>query len=136
MSPTAARPETASRRLLLLIGAGQVFAGLTLLAILVTLVYPTLPARWLFFTGVVWLVSGVSLWGLLFLHALRDPEATRAARPPALTRQALEIGAFAAFLVWLQWGRLLTLPMAFMAGLLFLALEGLWTAWQPSEDGD
>ncbi len=130
MTEKTGRVARPTRRRLALLALVQMAVGLLLLTGLVMFVYPHLWARALFFVGVVWLGSGGALLGLLFLHALRHPEARANLDLGSFQRQALEIGAFAAFLVWLQWGRLLTLPMVLMAGLLFIALEGLWQAWR------
>ncbi len=113
---------------LLWVGFGLGVAGWGLMAVLIAWVYPVLWARWLFFAGLIMGVAGPALWGLLFLHALRYPEGLRVL-PGTLVRQSLEIGALAAFLVWLQWGRLLTLPLAAIGYLVFLALEGTLSAW-------
>lgn len=113
---------------LLWTGLGLSVAGWGLMAALMAWVYPVLWARWLFFAGLIMGVAGPALWGLLFLHALRYPQGLRMV-PGILVRQSLEIGALAAFLVWLQWGRLLTLPLAAIGYLVFLALEGTLSAW-------
>lgn len=113
---------------LFFVGLGLTVFGLGWMVGLFFWVYPVLWARWLFFASLIMSTSGVALWGLLFLHALRYPQGLRI---PAhiLMRQSLEVGALAAFLVWLQWGRLLTTPLIIMGILVFLALEGTLNAW-------
>ena len=118
---------------LLWVGFGLGVAGWGLMAVLIAWVYPVLWARWLFFAGLIMGVAGPALLGLLFLHALRYPEGLRVL-PGTLVRQSLEIGALAAFLVWLQWGRLLTLPLAAIGYLVFLALEGTLSAWSTTAE--
>ncbi len=121
-----------SRGPVVLSGVAMMVLGTGLMLGLMARVYPTLWARWLWFTGWVTAVSGAALVGLVFLHTLRSPRALRVS-PNVLLRQALEAGTMAGVLVWLQWGRLLAWPLVLMAVVTFLALEGTWQAWQTPE---
>ncbi len=132
MTAVVRRP-TDARKGLLWVGLGLTVVGWSLMAALMAWVYPVLWARWLFFAGLIMGVAGPALWGLLFLHALRYPQGLQVL-PGTLVRQSLEIGALAAFLVWLQWGRLLTLPLAAIGYLVFLALEGTLSAWSTTAE--
>ncbi len=120
-------PATPTWRAPVLLGLALVLLGGAVLVGLVLWTYPVLWARWLFLAAWVWLVSGLALWGLSFFYALRHPEDG----PPTmdgLLRQAVLVGAYAAFLVWLQWARMLDWGLAMLGGVVFLALEGWWQA--------
>ncbi len=110
--------------LLLIIVGG---AGLVLVTLLLL---PTLGPRWLFFFFLLMLVSGLALPITYFLN-LRFPS-----KPPAernvIVRQAVWIGVYVTLLAWLQMGRILTFPLAFILGAALVLIEVLLRLWERS----
>ncbi len=81
---------------------------------------PTAGWRWLFFVCWVLAWSGSALPFLYLFHRL-FPSPTIGLS--ILGRQALWVGIYAAFLAWLQLGRLVTLPLALEIAIVFIAIE-------------
>lgn len=105
------------------------------IALVLTLTLPTIGPRWLFFFFVVIFVTGLFLPFTWFLN-LRFPS-TPPVAPQVIIRQATWFGIFAALLLWLQMGRVLTVPLAIvLAAALFLVefLIRLWerSRWKPN----
>ena len=100
--------------LLLVVGWGGLF-------VLVNMTEPTLWPRWLFFFLVVVGFTGVALPVAVFLH-YRFP-----AEPPAeqkvVVRQSLWVGIYAALLIWMNFGQVVSVGLAgvFLVG--FIVLE-------------
>lgn len=119
---------------------GMVVLGVLGMVLLVWRTYPVWWARWLFLASWIWAVAGLALLGLMFFYALRHVEAVTCPLG-VLMRQALEIGIYAAFLLWLRWARMLSWGLAFMGAVLHLALEGVFqsftakTTWPSAERG-
>jgi hypothetical protein len=114
-SPLPFRPLIFPILLLLLGGWGGV-------VLIVFYTQPTAGWRWLFFFCWVLAWSGSALPFLyLFHHLFPSP----AMELPILGRQALWVGIYAAFLAWLQLGRLATLPLALEIATVFVAMEWL-----------
>ena len=106
------------------------------LVALVLFTLPTLGPRWLFFFLVVLAVTGTFMPLVYFLNR-RFPT-----RPPAeqnvILRQSLWFGLYAGALVWLQLGRMLSLPVAAILAAALLLIEVLVrmrevSRWKPKE---
>lgn len=100
--------------LLLVLGWGGLF-------VLVNMTQPTLWPRWLFFFLIVVAFTGLALPVVAFLHRRFPIE------PPAeqkvIVRQALWVGVYAALIVWMNFGQVVSLGLSvvFLAG--FVVLE-------------
>ena len=100
------------------------------IALILTLTLPTIGPRWLFFFFVVVLVTGLFLPFTWFLN-LRFPS-TPAAAPQVIIRQAAWFGIFAALILWLQMGRVLTLPLGIILAAALVLVEFLIRLWERS----
>lgn len=76
------------------------------------------------------LVTGLFLPFTWFLN-LRFPS-TPAAPPQVLIRQAAWFGIFAALILWLRMGRVLTLPMGIIMAAALVLVEFLIRLWERS----
>lgn len=100
--------------LLLVLGWGGLF-------VLMNMTQPTLWPRWVFFFLVVVAFTGLALPVVAFLHRRFPVE------PPAeqkvIVRQALWVGVYAALIVWMNFGQVVSLGLTvvFLAG--FVVLE-------------
>ncbi len=112
-SPLSFRPLILPLMLLMLGGWGGV-------VLIVFYTQPTAGWRWLFFVCWVLAWSGSALPFLYLFHRL-FPSPTM--ELSILGRQALWVGIYAAFLAWLQLGRLVTLPLALEIAIVFIAIE-------------
>jgi len=110
-SPLAFLPTAA---ILLLVGFGG-------LIVLLNSTEPTLWPRWLFFFMIVCGFSGIGLPVSAYLNYRfpSDPPA----RVQVILRQALWLGAYAATLAWLQYGRVFSWGLALILALGFVAIE-------------
>jgi hypothetical protein len=110
-SPLAFLPTAA---ILLLVGFGG-------LVVLLNSTEPTLWPRWLFFFMIVCAFSGIGLPVSAYLNYRfpSDPPA----RVQVILRQALWLGAYAATLAWLQYGRVFSWGLALILALGFVAIE-------------
>jgi hypothetical protein len=90
---------------------------------LVTSRFPRIDAIWLFFVLLQITVTGVSLPFVRYLNVRFTP--INADLPPGgvLVRQSVWIGLFVVTCAWLQIPRVLSLPIAFFLGLVFVVLE-------------
>jgi len=84
-----------------------IFIGFGGLFILVNMTEPVAPARWLFFLLVVMGVTGLALPAVVFLY-FRFPSGHIPAQG-VIIRQSLWAGVFAALMIWLRLGQVLTL---------------------------
>ena len=109
------------------------------LVIILTQTLPTLGPRWLFFFFLVILFTGVFLPLAYFIN-LRFPS-----DPPAknsvIIRQALWGGIFISLLAWLQMGRVLTLILGMIIGIVLIVIEfflRVWerSRWSPTEEAN
>ena len=105
------------------------------LGAILSLTLPTIGPRWLFYFFVVIFVTGLFLPFAWFLN-LRFRSNPPAA-PQVIIRQAAWFGIFAALILWLQMGRVLTVPLGvILAAALFLVefLIRLWerSRWKPN----
>lgn len=102
--------------LLMLIGWGGLW-------LLFSFTLPTLLPRWLFFFLIVAALTGTALPISAFLNHRfpSDPPA----RMQVILRQALWVGAYAATLAWLQYGRVFTWALALILAVGLAAIEYL-----------
>lgn len=100
------------------------------LALVTILLVPTLGPRWLFFFFLFLLVTGLALPMTYFLN-LRFPS-TPLAETGVIIRQACWVGGYITLLSWLQMGRILTFPLAFILGAAFVLVEFLLRLWERS----
>ncbi|MFZ3069745.1 MAG: hypothetical protein WA110_01300 [Anaerolineaceae bacterium] len=107
-----------------------ILAGGVGLALVTTLLLPTLGPRWLFFFCLVLVAAGLSLPATYFFD-LRFPS-TPPAEKSVIIRQAMWVGIFVALISWLQMGRVLTLPLAVILGAAFVLIEVLLRLWERS----
>jgi hypothetical protein len=92
---------------------------------------PTLWPRWLFFVFVVVAFTGTMLPASVYLNH-RFPS-----KPPAsarvMVRQALWVGIFAATLLWLNYGQVLSFSLAMIFFVGFMAIEVFLRLWERSQ---
>jgi len=109
------------------------------LAVLIATTLPTLGPRWLFFFLLLTGLSGTALPLAYFIN-LRFPT-----HPPAdgsaILREAMFIGIYGCLTLWLQQGRVLTMPLALILALGFFLIEFLIrvrevSRWKPRETAD
>lgn len=99
-------------------------------ALVLTLTLPTIGPRWLFFFFVVIFVTGLFLPFTWFLN-LRFPS-TPPVAPQVIIRQATWFGIFAALLLWLQMGRVLTVSLGIVLAAALFLVEFLIRLWERS----
>jgi len=99
-------------------------------ALILTLTLPTIGPRWFFFFFVVIFVTGLFLPFTWFLN-LRFPS-TPPAPPQVIIRQATWFGIFAALILWLQMGRVLTVPLGIIMAAALVLVEFLIRLWERS----
>ena len=97
---------------------------------ILTLTLPTIGPRWLFFFFIVVFVTGLFLPFTWFLN-LRFPS-TPPAAPQVIIRQAAWFGIFAALILWLQMGRVLTAPLGIIMAAVVILVEFLIRLWERS----
>ena len=107
-----------------------VIGGAIGIALLLTLTLPTIGPRWLFFFFVVLFVTGLFLPFTWFLN-LRFPSEPLAG-PQVIIRQAAWFGIYAALLIWLQMGRVLTVPLGVVMAAALVLVEFLIRVWERS----
>ena len=107
-----------------------VISGAIGIALLLTLTLPTIGPRWLFFFFVVLFVTGLFLPFTWFLN-LRFPSDPLAG-PQVIIRQAAWFGIYAALLIWLQMGRVLTVPLGVVMAAALVLVEFLIRVWERS----
>src|SRR5262249_12998127 len=90
---------------------------------LVTTTLPRVGQRWVFFLLLQIAVTGTVLPFVRYLNVRFTP--VTADLPPGgvLVRQAIWVGLFAVTCAWLQIPRILSLPIAFFLGLVFVVIE-------------
>ena len=113
-----------------------IVVGAVGIALILTMTLPTIGPRWLFFFFIVIFVTGLFLPLTWFIN-LRFPSKPPVP-PQAIVRQAAWFGIFAALLLWLRMGRVLTAPLGvILAAALFLVefLIRLWerSRWNPQQ---
>ncbi len=111
--------------MLVLIILGAIGIGLIL-----TLTLPTIGPRWLFFFFLVIFVTGLFLPFTWFLN-LRFPS-DPPAQPHVIIRQAAWFGIFAALILWLQMGRVLTASLGIIMAAALVLVEFLIRLWERS----
>lgn len=109
--------------------------GWALVVALVFLATPTLGARWAFFFAIFLALVGTSLPLMWYLNRRFSPDPFPG--PGVLWREAVEVGIWGLFLVWLRVGRLLTPFAAWTLTGAFFAVELLLrlyerSRWAPS----
>jgi hypothetical protein len=109
--------------------------GWALAAALVFLATPTLGPRWAFFFAIFLALVGTSLPLMWYLNRRFSPDPFPS--PGVLWREAVEVGIWGLFLVWLRVGRLLTPFAAWTLTGAFFAVELLLrlyerSRWAPS----
>ena len=96
-----------------------IVVGAVGIALILTMTLPTIGPRWLFFFFIVIFVTGLFLPLTWFIN-LRFPSKPPVP-PQVIVRQAAWFGIFAALLLWLRMGRVLTAPLGvILAAALFL----------------
>src|SRR3990172_3035268 len=110
----------------LLMGLG----GWALIAALVFLVSPTLGPRWAFFFALFIALGGTSTPLLWYLNRRFSPDPFPS--PGVLWREAVEVGVWGLFLIWLRVGRLLTPFTAWTLTGAFFAVELLLRLYERS----
>jgi len=113
-----------------------IVVGAVGIALILTMTLPTIGPRWLFFFFIVIFVTGLFLPLTWFIN-LRFPSKPPVP-PQVIVRQAAWFGIFAALLLWLRMGRVLTAPLGvILAAALFLVefLIRLWerSRWNPQQ---
>lgn len=113
-----------------------IVVGAVGIALILTMTLPTIGPRWLFFFFIVIFVTGLFLPLTWFIN-LRFPSKPPVP-PQVIVRQAAWFGIFAALLLWLRMGRVLTAPLGvILAAALFLVefLIRLWerSRWNPHQ---
>ena len=93
------------------------------LALLLNFTLPTLFPRWLLYFLALCAMTGLALPISAYLNNRfpSDPPA----RVQVILREALWVGAFAATLLWLQFGRVLSLALGVFFALIFTLFEAL-----------
>ncbi|NLE93458.1 MAG: hypothetical protein GX599_05615, partial [Chloroflexi bacterium] len=86
-----------------------IVVGAVGIALILTMTLPTIGPRWLFFFFIVIFVTGLFLPLTWFIN-LRFPSKPPVP-PQVIVRQAAWFGIFAALLLWLRMGRVLTAPL-------------------------
>ena len=98
-----------------------IVVGAVGIALILTMTLPTIGPRWLFFFFIVIFVTGLFLPLTWFIN-LRFPSKPPVP-PQVIVRQAAWFGIFAALLLWLRMGRVLTAPL----GVILAAALFLWS---------
>jgi len=109
--------------------------GWALIGVLVFLATPTLGPRWAFFFALFIALVGTSLPLMWYLNRRFSPDPFPS--PGVLWREAVEVGIWGLFLIWLRVGRLLTPFTAWTLTGAFFAVELLLrlyerSRWAPS----
>ncbi len=137
-APSASPGSTPAYRELVTVSVLMGLAGWALIALLVFLGTPTLGPRWAFFFALFVALVGTSLPLVWYLNRRFSPDSFPG--PGVLWREAVEVGIWGLFLIWLRVGRLLTpftawtLTGAFFAAELLLRLYER-SRWVPSAAG-
>jgi hypothetical protein len=105
--------------------AGGVFMVVGWLGLyqLVTTTIPRVGQRWIFFLLLQIAVTGTVLPFVRYLNIRFTPVTSDLPPGGVLVRQAIWIGLFAVMCAWLQILRILSLPIAFFLGLVFIVIE-------------
>lgn len=90
---------------------------------LVTTVLPRVGPRWLFFVLLQIAVTGTVLPFVRYLNVRFTPVTVELPPGGVLVRQSVWIGLFVVTCAWLQIPRVLTPPIAFFLGLVFVIIE-------------
>jgi len=102
----------------LLAGVGWVGLG-----IIVVTTIPTLFPRWLFFALGLTAFTGTTVPFVRLLHRRFTPAGVAPTPGHVILRQSLWVGLFGATCAWLQLGRVLSLPVAFLLAVGLIAIE-------------
>jgi hypothetical protein len=108
--------------------------GWTLLIYLVTQTIPELRNRWLFFAAIVITITGSSLPAVAYMN--RIIKLFGPANYEIVIREGIMIGLYAAILLWLNKGQILSLGLALILAVGLILVELLLrlrsrSAWQP-----
>jgi len=108
--------------------------GWTLLTYLVTQTIPELRNRWLFFAAIVITITGSSLPAVAYMN--RIIKLFGPANYEIVIREGIMIGLYAAILLWLNKGQILSLGLALILAVGLILVELLLrlrsrSAWQP-----
>jgi hypothetical protein len=90
---------------------------------LVTTMLPRVGPRWLFFLLLQIAVTGTVLPFVRYLNVRFTPLSRELPPGGVLVRQSVWVGLFAVTCAWLQIPRVLTAPIAFFIGLVFVVIE-------------
>jgi hypothetical protein len=90
---------------------------------LVTTTIPRVGQRWIFFLLLQMAVTGTVLPFVRYLNVRFTPVTSDLPPGGVLVRQAIWVGLFAVMCAWLQILRILSLPIAFLLGLVFVVIE-------------
>jgi hypothetical protein len=90
---------------------------------LVTTTLPRVGQRWLFFMLLQIAITGTVLPFVRYLNARFTPVSVELPPGGVIVRQSVWVGLIAVMYAWLQIPRVLTLPIAFFVGLIFLVIE-------------
>jgi hypothetical protein len=90
---------------------------------LVTTVLPRVGPRWLFFVLLQIAITGTVLPFVRYLNVRFTPISVELPPGGVLVRQSVWIGLFVVTCAWLQIPRVLTPPIAFFLGLVFVIIE-------------
>jgi len=134
-APSTSPGGTPAYRELLTTSVLMGLGGWALIAVLVFLAPPTLGPRWTFFFALFIALVGTSIPLLWYLNRRFSPDPFPS--PGVLWREAVEVGVWGLFLVWLRVGRLLTPFAAWTLTGAFFAVELLLrlyerSRWAPS----
>ncbi len=116
--------------IILLTGILLALIGLGGLAWLILGTLPTLGYRWLFFFFATLAACGTALPVMYFLN--RRFPSTPPADGQVIIRQSIWFGVYIGLLVWLQLGRVLTLPIAIFIAAGLIVIELLLRMWEKS----
>jgi hypothetical protein len=107
----------------LIAAAIMAIGGWTGLYFLVTTVLPRVGPRWLFFLLLQIAVTGTILPFVRYLNVRFTPLTRELPPGGVLVRQSVWCGLFVVTCAWLQIPRVLTPPIAFFIGLIFVVIE-------------
>jgi len=135
LAPSTSPGGTAAHRELVTASVLMGLAGWAFIAVLVFLATPTLGPRWAFFFALFIALVGTSLPLMWYLNRRFSPDPFPS--PGVLWREAVEVGIWGLFLIWLRVGRLLTPFTAWTLTGAFFAVELLLrlyerSRWAPS----
>lgn len=111
--------------------------GWSVLIYLMTSTEPNLGNRWMFFAAVIFTAAGTSAPIIALVNRILRPVAP--AFYETIIRESLMVGVFAAVLLWLNKGQVLTAGLAIILGVGLLLVEFFMrlrsrAEWRPGQD--